>query len=288
MSAMRRPLLLVLPCIVGCSDLLARLDTTPARLELDAPSEALLDTAPRPISARVLTRSGKLLPDASAQLSWSAIPTNIAEATDGHVRCVASGDASVLVAGAGVSATFTVKCRVVASLAMPEKLQLLLGEPGVALRVMALDADRITLFGVDPTLRSSDPSVFDMREGAAFALSVGTANLVAEAGAVRQEVPVRVIERTTTDTLVLADGAHQTYTLTRGNYLVEVNVRADDGSGYGVTVADVGGGCPNQGEATLHRFECAVSDTTSLVVTNPTGWGWGPGATGNLTIYRIP
>lgn len=274
--------------LLGCAGALDALDSTPATVTVEAPIAAILDNTPVPLVVTVATESGKALPAEIGKLTWSVTPAAVAEVVGTSLTCIGNGDASVLVTGSGVSTTFTAKCRLVASVQAPTELTLLKGEPEVPVVVAALDGNGVAIADVVPTLTSSAPDVFEVRDGNAWPRSVGKATLTAAAGAARAEVPVTVMERIQTDSLALADGASVTYTLTRGNYLLDVNVQASDGSAYGVTVTAVGSGCASAVESTTHRFECQVADTTSIVVTNPTSFGLGPSALGNLSIYQIP
>lgn len=274
--------------LLGCAGALDALDSTPATVTVEAPVDAILDGTPVALAVNVATESGKALPAEVGKLTWSVTPAGVAEIVGTSLRCTGTGDASVLVTGAGVSTTFTARCRLVASIQAPAELILLKGEPEVPVAAAALDGNGVVIADVTPSLASSSPDVFEARDGAAYPRAVGKGTLTVSAGAARAEVPVTVMDRIKTDSLALADGASVTYTLTRGNYLVDVNVAASDGSEFGVTVTAVGGGCESAVEATVHRFECQVPDTTSVVITNPTSFGLGPSAVGNLSIYQIP
>lgn len=272
----------------GCGGLLDALDTTPARVEVTRPTGPLLDTSPVPLSPRVLTKSGKELPDARGSLAWSTAPPGVASVEGGMLRCLSSGDASVVVTGGGVADTFAVSCRLISKITGPKSVTLLAGEPGASLQIQVYDEKDRPLTDITPEARVADSNVASLTRGALQGLAVGRTEVTVTAGAATLAIPVTVQERITTDTLSLSDGSSVAYTLARGRYSVEINARATDGSGYGVTVFDAGGGCPSQEESTTHAFQCEVGSTTSLVVANPTTFGMGPSAMGNIAIYRVP
>jgi len=279
------PLLIAL---LGCSGVIETLDTTPAKLEIIFPSGPLIDDTPVQLRPRVLTKAGKELPDEVGTLSYSSVPTGIVDVSPGTLRCVASGDASVVVTGRGVSATSTIRCRIVAKIAAPPAVSLLVAEPGTKLDVQPLDANGAVVPDVQVVLEAKDRTIAAVSGTTVEGVSVGRTSIVARAGKAIAEIPVEVSQRIQTDTLALADGATVAYTLERGNYRVEVNVRASDGSGYGVVVRDAGGGCGNSDEKTNHLLNCVVQSTSSIVISNPTTFGFGPPEMGNVAIYRVP
>ncbi|MFN7147328.1 MAG: hypothetical protein ACK4YP_26405 [Myxococcota bacterium] len=284
----RLPSLLPALLLPAC-ELPEAFDTTAARIAVAPLAQPILDGDPRPLEVVVTTAKGKRLPEAEAALTWSAVPAGVVDVSGGALRCVGSGDASVLVAGAGVSATFGVMCRVVAAIRGPtDTVTLVVGDPDVPLRVEALDTSGAVLAGVAPSLRSSAPGVFGVLDGAARAVKVGRGTLLAEVGAARASFPVIVHERLANERIAVPDGASLVRSLPAGSYLVEVVAAADDGSGHGVSVSFRDAACPPSPEATTHTIACAVSAPTELAVTNPTAWGFGPTAFGQITVYAVP
>lgn len=272
----------------GCSGLLSMLDGKPATLDLAPPAGFVLDTQVHPLDVRVLTEKGKELPDEIGKLSWSATPVGIVDASTYGIRCLGSGDASVVVTGAGLSQTFTVQCRLVASIRVPAEVELYVGEPDAAYDAVALDENGQPMPDVAVTAVSSDLGVVAAGEGRLSARAVGVASVEARAGDARAVTEVVVMERLATETLSLSDGESLAYTLNRGRYRVDIQTQSADGSYYGVTVSSTAPSCPTREESTRHQFECEVLDSTSLVITNPTTFGLGPAQLGNISIYRIP
>jgi hypothetical protein len=264
------------------------LDTEPASIDLTPPSGLLLDTQIHPLEVRVLTEKGRELPDEVGKLSWSATPVGVVEATTYGLRCLGSGDASVVVTGSGLSQTFTVQCRLVASIEAPGQVELYLGEPDAAYNAVALDENGLPMHDVAVSTTSSDLNVVATGEGRLSARAVGTATVEVRAGDARTVTDVVVMERLATETLSLSDGESIAYTLSRGRYRVDIQTSSADGSYYGVTVSSTAPSCPTREESTRHLFECEVTDSTSLVITNPTTFGLGPAQLGNISIYRIP
>jgi hypothetical protein len=235
----------------------------------------------------VVTAKGKLLEDQT--LNYSAVPLDVARVLPtGDLVCAKSGDVNVVITGAGLSTTLAARCRMVGQVKVDAKLGLILGNEPVKVAVEVLDNEGKPLTDVPVQMRSDDEGILRVKDGMAAPVAMGQTVVHVSVGARVTDVAAVVIERVTTDTLAIPDGGSRTCTLTQGRYIVESNVRATDGSAYGVTWSWVGVGCANEGEARHHVFACEVPNTASLVVTNPTGWGMGPSETGNVSVYRVP
>lgn len=98
-------------------------------------------------------------------------------------------------------------------------------------------------------------------------------------------VPAIVV---TDEPLSLADGASTSYTVKAGHYNVKIQVKDTNGGSYGVRVTSTAGGCPDQKEAQQIDLECYFTDSGTIIVNNPTGYGFGPAEMGNINITKLP
>jgi hypothetical protein len=274
--------------LTGCGPLQALLDTEPAQLSIQSPPGPFWDKQLHPLDVRVLTDSGRELADERKQLTFSTVPTGVVNVSASGLQCLATGDASVVVSGAGLSATFAVQCRIVKSVQAPRSIELLVGEPDATFTPVAVGDNDTKLADAPFVVTSSDQNVVRHSSGRLTPKTVGRATVTVTSGDASATTEVVVMERIQTDTLALSDGQTIAYTLSRGRFLVDVQTRAADGASHGVEVSSTSPGCPAQAEATRHRLTCEVNDTASLVITNPTTFGLGPAQMGNIAIFRIP
>lgn len=246
----------------------------------------MLGAAPVPISARLANKAGEPV---EGPLSFNVVPADIATVSAGTLTCAKTGDATVVIAGGGLSVSKPLKCRVVHELELPSEMELILGNAPSPLPLKVLDeAGRPLSEASGVTIAAANPSVVRTSGFRLEPLMVGATKITATAGAVSTSTEIRVIKKAKVDSLNLGDGASVTYTLNQGKYVVEVTVRASDGSGYGVVVRWVGANCAASAEAQKHRVTCEVENTASLVVENPTTFGMGPSEQGNLVVYQTP
>lgn len=275
--------LLALGGAMGCGEKPARIDVSKATTAFSAP---VLSADPVPLEADVLGDSGKVIPGVA--LAWSAIPAEVATVADGALRCLKAGDATVVVAGGGLSETLTARCRIVAKIQAPDTVALVIGDLPTALSLSALDPEGTALADVPVEVYPADAAVAEVAGPAVRGLAVGRTTLDLKAGAQTLRVPVTVMKRVQTDTLALADGGSVALTLSPGRYMVEIHVTAADKSAHGVTVGGAGGGCPSREEATDHSLTCDVVTPSTVVITNPSALGMGPAELGNFSVYQVP
>ena len=95
--------------------------------------------------------------------------------------------------------------------------------------------------------------------------------------------PITVVD----DSLTLKDGESESYKVQPGHYRVKIAVRDTDGGQYGVTVTTTGD-CQDQRESQKHSFDCTFGNSGTIIVTNPTGFGFGPAEMGNINIVKLP
>lgn len=265
--------------LAGCAD------ERPDRIEFKAPSEAIYGREVVPLRAKVVNKGGD--PLSAHTVAISVVPTEVAIADGTGVRCQQTGDATISLAGGGLSTNATLRCRIVSEISAPSSLRLVLGTDPERLRAVALDDRGRKVEDVTITVKVVDEGVARFERSTVVAHAVGRTVVNLTAGDASSEVPVEVVEKVLSDSLVVSDGSSQTRTFDRGNYLVEINV-SSEGSGYGVSAKWVGEHCAGHSEAQHLEMECRVNNTESLVVDNPSSFGMGPAASGNITIYRVP
>lgn len=278
MNALSR-IFVVIPVFVACTD------NSPARIDIAMPKATILDDKPTSIGATLVNKAGQ--PLATPTLTYSAAPGNVVAVTpDGQLTCRASGDAAVIVAGGGQSATVSVSCRLVTSIEAPSSLRLTLGNRPNAVAVVVRDEAGRIVTDVPLSTTSSAPGVARYADGAIVPVGVGHAVVALSAGKATAVTNVDVVELVNSKTVALSDGTAEVFTLQQGMYDVDIRVKATNGSPYGVTVAWVGADCPAAKESQEHHIRCKVAETASMTVLNPTSFGLGPAATGFINIYR--
>jgi hypothetical protein len=272
--------LLIVGLVIGCSG------QSPARIALQQNTFRLLDRKQVPLQATLVTASGK--PLTKPALTYSATPANIvAVDPNGAAECRSTGDAVVVVAGGGHSASISISCRLVTKIETPSSLRLTTGEPAVSPGIRLLDERGVPITDVQVSLNSSDPRVARVDANTAVAgITAGTATVTFTAGEAQAVTHVSVFQLIQSAPVALADGASSTWTLQRGSYELDLTVAAADGRANGVTVTWVGVECPRSIEAQRHRMQCEVPGTASVTVENPSMLGLGPAVTGFMNLYR--
>lgn len=119
-------------------------------------------------------------------------------------------------------------------------------------------------------------------------VGVGRATLRATAGGFTASTEVTVVQTVASKPLLLNDGERQSWTLSSGNYEIEVKVAAAEGGRDGVTVSWLGSDCSNQYEKQLHKIRGRVADTSAVTIENPTMLGLGSAVNGYVKIVRVP
>jgi hypothetical protein len=265
---------------LGCSD------RKPARVQFtDAPAY-ITRRSPLTFQAAVVNKAGE--PLAGRALAYSAKPAGIVEvAPGGSVRCLRSGDATLVVSGAGVTGEAPLRCRLPTEIAMPASVWLVIGDKPTVLKPQASDAGH-PLPDAPVTLTSSDPSVAAIEGSAAKGVSVGKTAIRAAVGDIFAVTFAEAVQRVASGPVTLADGAKRSWTLEPGRYLVEIEFRPPPRVTQGVTVRWDGVSCEPQLEKPSHRIVCEVLESATLTVANPVLFGVGVSLTGSVAIYRIP
>jgi len=273
-------LLPVMP-LTGCSD------SEPARITFTAPAGPIVDTKPFQLQGALMNKAGSSLPN--AKISYSSNPSDVVTVTEsGECRCLKSGDASVLIAGGGLSTLVGVKCRLVSALDVPREIRLVVGEPPDGFHATPLGENSAPISDVPVTLASSDQSVLRVEKQTLVPVAVGKTSLKSTAGPISSLTDVTVVENIISSPLLLNDGARQSWTLAAGTYEVDVKVAAELNKRDGVTITWLGSDCPNQAEKQLHHVRGHVTDTSALTIENPTAFGLGSAVNGYIKIVRVP
>lgn len=260
-------------------------DKVPARIDVSSTTIALYDRTPAPTSARLVNAGGESLVEPA--LSFSATPATVLSVTsDGQVGCLTTGDGTIVIAGGGQSATLTVSCKIVASIRAPSDARLILGRAPEPAPFVALSESGAEVANAPLEISSSNQQVARYESGALVSVGIGQATVTARRGAVSSSFAVSVVELIQSVPLALGDGESSTWTLQQGKYELDIEVKADGGYTYGVTVTWVGTDCPDAKESQRHHLFCAVAQTASLTVLNPTSLGLGPSAKGFMNLYR--
>ncbi|HEU4401468.1 MAG TPA: hypothetical protein VFT43_05130 [Candidatus Polarisedimenticolia bacterium] len=275
-------LLFGLPALsLSCSD------TTPAKINFTAPPAVIVSGKAVALDAVLVNKKGE--PLSRQRVTYSAAPAELIEVSAaGALRCLKTGDGTVTLTGGGLSSEVAAKCRIPAEIALPRDLQLVLGSAPVALHARALGEGGREMKDVPVPVTSSDPAVVTVDGDKVRPVAVGRARLRAALEEIIAVTPVEVVEKIASERLVLADGAHRSFALKEGDYLVTIEVTPDVRANQGVTVSWEGAGCENQPEQQSHRFTCKVRDTATLTVTNPRQMGLGARLSGPITILRVP
>lgn len=260
-------------------------DNTPARIELATPNVTLSDVTPFDAGARLVNRAGK--PLGKPGLTYSASPATVATVgPDGAVTCHTSGSASVVVAGGGQSATFSVICRIAESIDAPRHVRLTLGRVPEVQAIVARDGDGNELPGAPIRATVSDPGVIGYANRTLTPLSVGTAEVGLASGKASARISVAVVELIKSEPLAMADGASITFSLQQGAYELDLKAAPSNGGKSGLAVDWLGADCAPAAEAQQHNLKCSVRETASLTIKNPTTFGFGPTLNGFVNLYR--
>jgi len=282
---MRTPVVPALAVLIGLG-LLGCADKKPARIQIDEPP-VITNTSYFTLPASAVNAKGEPIPGVS--LAWSGGPAEIIEvAPTGNLRCAKTGDATLAISAGAVSQRVPLKCRIPVEIAMPTDVQVVLGAAPVALHARALGDGEKPLDDVVVQVTSSDPAIAAVDGDLVKGVAVGKARLQASAGGITTVAPVEVVEKVVSDAVTLKDGASKTWTLQPAEYQVVVELKTDERLKQGVTVTWAGTACENQPEKTSHKFNCRVSETATMTVTNPKLMGVGATVSGTVSVFRIP
>ncbi len=280
--------------LVRCPGLLALVmltlsctDTKPAGVSFTAPPSVVVNGKTVRLDASLANKKGEPLPGMS--VTYSASPADVLEiVAGGGIRCLKTGDATVTLAGGGLSQPVVVKCRLPTEVVVPPDLRLVLGSAPSSLHERVQGEGGVELRDVPVQLSSSDASVVAVEGNRMKPVAVGRARLRAAVEEIAGVTSVEVVERIVSEPLRLADGASRSFKLEPGEYEVTVEVKADFHAPQGVTVSWEGAACESQPERQSHKVLCRVNEPATVTVANPKQLGLGAGMNGTVAIYRVP
>ena len=201
--------------------------------------------------------------------------------------CIGSGDALVNLSYQELRNTITVKCRLVASLGLPDTLRVDLGKV-VPLEAKPVDATGKAVEDVEIRLASADDAILKVGKGNLVPQAVGVTKLYVEGAGKKLEITVTVVRQVITESVALHDGEGMTWAVPPGKYEVSIQVKASDASNNGVVLTWVNNECPELAEGQDLHQTCNLTNAASLIVTNPTQFSLGPQVVGLINVVQVP
>src|SRR6267378_5584622 len=114
----------ILFCV--CALTVACADSAPAKITFTAPPPLIVSGKIIRLNGALANKKGE--PIGGQAGTCSAAPADVVEVlAAGALRCLKTGDATLTLAGGGLSSPLVVKCRIPTEIAMPQELQLVLG-----------------------------------------------------------------------------------------------------------------------------------------------------------------
>ncbi len=275
------PLMPLALLLAGCSD------SAPAKIEYTAPPGTIVDSTFMRLGAAVVNAKGK--PVRGESVTYAAVPAGVLEVSaNGEMRCSKAGDATLVLTGGGLTVDVPLKCRIPTEIQVPVELELVLRNKPAPLQPKVLGEGGRLMKDVPVEITSSDPAVVAVEGGKLKPVAVGRARVKAAVGTIASVVPVQVVDRVVSESLLLRDGAQRSWPLQDGDYRVEIDVRPDVRVNQGVVVMWDRAACPNQPEQQSHKFRCTVNDKATITVLNPKVLGLAANMSGTINIYRVP
>jgi hypothetical protein len=289
-------LLLVALFPLGCAD------KTPAKISFTAPPPVIVSGSAVELRAALVNKKDE--PIAGKAVTYSAEPADVLEVSaTGTLRCLKSGDASLVMApsgtagaaavggaaaGGGVAQTLAVKCRLPTAIELPQDFRIILDSKPAPIPARVLGDGGVEMQDVPLSMTSSDPSILAFEGNDAKPVAVGRVRVSAAADQIAGVAPVDVVETIVSEPLALADGARKDFKLEPGEYEVTVDMKSAARITQGVTVAWDGAPCDRQPEKPMHHFRCRVNEPATMTVANPAQIGLGARMSGTVAIFRVP
>ncbi|HYQ46880.1 MAG TPA: hypothetical protein VER11_33145 [Polyangiaceae bacterium] len=142
----------------------------------------------------------------------------------GMLKCERSGDGKVTVSIASVSRSVAVKCRVVDRIEAPNLGRVELAAGPFQPKVRVLDKSGTELTDVDVTFFSKNSGVAFPKDGQLVPKSVGTANLVARAGAASADFKVDVVRKVVVEALPIEQNKKLYFSLEPAKYELKIKL----------------------------------------------------------------
>lgn len=282
---MRAALLVVIGiALVGCSD------NTISKLDPGSFPATIYDNKPIKLSAVAMNKSGKPIPD--VQITYQVNPSSIAEiANNGELRCLSSGDATILLNGGGQSSLANIKCRLVAKIEAPKQFSITMGREQADFQPRIVSEKGDVISDAVVVVKSADEKIVRVENGHLKPVQTGKTYVTYSSGVITTTMDI-VVSKLLTEVsgpLFLADGGVKAITLmTKGSYDIEVQVSPQGaGRGEGVAISSTAASC-NQPERAQHHFQCDVLETATITISNPTAFGMGAAMSGFVNIIQMP
>jgi len=269
--------------LIGCSD------NTTSKIDPGSLPPVIFDNKPIKINASALNKSGKKLPE--IPISYQSNPTGVLDISgDGQLRCLTSGDATILLNGGGQSALTNVKCRQVARIEVPKEAVFIIGKELPELKPTIFDekGNAIAEAGIDA--KAANVNIIRVENGLLVPIQVGKTYITYTAGNITTTMDVAVAKliNELSGPIIIPDGGVKAMTLSKGSYAFEVKVTPEGGGmGEGVAINSTGASC-SQPEKSQHMFKCDISDTATISISNPTAFGMGAAMTGFVSVIELP
>jgi len=247
-----------------------------------------------PVTFRCLDAAGE--PVEGAERSLEVADSSVASVAGESVGGLSEGETTLTVHCADRAAEVPLRVLAVASIGTPPDLSVELGdalvvaiEPAAADGTPLPDAPLQAKVGEGLSGLGADWSELRDNPLTLQAEAFGRPALSLRSGDVEAEVPVEVYERRDAEAVDIEDKQTRSFTFNEpGIYEVEVAVTSSDGSSWGVEARWAGANCGGHGEAQAFTTSCTVTESATLVLTNPALLGVGPSANGQITVVRRP
>jgi hypothetical protein len=142
----------------------------------------------------------------------------------GMLKCERSGDGKVSVSIAGVSRSVALRCRIVERIEAANVGRVELSAGPFQPKIRALDKAGSELSDVEVTFFSKNSGVAYPKDGQLVPKSVGTANLVARAGAASAEFKVDVVRKVVVEALPIEQNKKLYFSLEPAKYELKITL----------------------------------------------------------------
>jgi hypothetical protein len=236
----------------------------PRELRLELP-DVITSKDPVLVHVRAIRQDGTAR-EPSGELELRVTPPDLATlGKQGLLTCNRSGEGSVALQLAGVSARAKFACKLAARLDAPAKLSLDLVGGDVDARVKVLDAAGREL-DLPISLTSDLGSVVSAHAGKLVPGSVGNAKVTARVGGLSKQIDVEVVRTLKPEILPVDQNRRISYSLDAGKYRLSIVLAAP----HVVKVDWLGAPyCAYRGDGAQHNVDCTLQHKGSVSFDNP-------------------
>lgn len=236
----------------------------PRELRLELP-DVITSKDPVLLQARAIQQDGTAR-NPGGELDFQVTPPELATVGKrGMLSCNRSGDGSVALKFAGVSARAAFACKLAVRLEAPAKLTLDAAAGAVPLRVTVLDAASKEL-DLPVSVTSDRGNVVSSRAGNLVPGAVGTAKLTARAGSLSRLIEVEVVRTIKPEVLPVDQNRRISYSLDAGKYRLSIVLP----SPHPVKMDWLGAPyCAYRGSGAEHHVDCTLQSKGSVSFDNP-------------------